>query len=32
MIFKEIEFGINFLSRTFALPLDLKTGRFKQPF
>ena len=30
--FKKIEFGINFISRTFVLPLDLKTSRFKQPF
>jgi len=32
MIFQKIEFSMNFLSRTFALPLDLKTSRFKRAF
>jgi len=29
---KKIEFGFNFVSRTFALSLDKMTSRFKQPF
>lgn len=30
--FPKLQFGINYFSGSFALPLDIKTGRFQQPF